>query len=182
MTIDELVRRHVEATLEETRGNRTQAAKTLGVNLSTLYRWLERWNLHASVKHPRGFHPERPRCYLDNEIHVGLECRANIGRHKKVTVRVTDRMIREASGETLYLVKRLDGGKRLGPQYASDLFPLDLPASFPKPCRCGIVHTRDTWKDLPLAGEMPDEGVTLELRNCPCGSTLAIELPLPEPD
>ena len=42
-TIDELVHRHVEATLEQTAGNKANAAKLLGVDLSTLYRWLRKW-------------------------------------------------------------------------------------------------------------------------------------------
>jgi two-component system response regulator HydG len=41
--IDELVRRHVEAVLGHTDGNKGKAAKILGVDLSTLYRWQQKW-------------------------------------------------------------------------------------------------------------------------------------------
>jgi two-component system response regulator HydG len=41
--IDDLVRRHVELVLARTDGNRARAAKILGVNLSTLYRWQHKW-------------------------------------------------------------------------------------------------------------------------------------------
>jgi two-component system response regulator HydG len=41
--IDELVRRHVEAVLAHTDGNKGKAAKILGVDLSTLYRWQQKW-------------------------------------------------------------------------------------------------------------------------------------------
>ncbi|MDB4934563.1 MAG: Response regulator of zinc sigma-54-dependent two-component system [Labilithrix sp.] len=41
--IDELVRRHVEAVMAHTGGNKGKAAKILGVDLSTLYRWQQKW-------------------------------------------------------------------------------------------------------------------------------------------
>jgi hypothetical protein len=49
--------------------------------------------------------------------------------------------------------------------------------------RCGTcdrTFTRETWAKLKLCGDMPtfddsDRPITLELRNCACGSTLAIE-------
>jgi two-component system response regulator HydG len=41
--IDELVRRHVDAVLAHTDGNRARAAAILGINLSTLYRWQQKW-------------------------------------------------------------------------------------------------------------------------------------------
>jgi two-component system response regulator HydG len=41
--IDELVRRHVEAVLSHTEGNKARAAKILGIDLSTLYRWQQKW-------------------------------------------------------------------------------------------------------------------------------------------
>lgn len=46
---------------------------------------------------------------------------------------------------------------------------------FPKHCRCGAQWTRDTWRELPLVGyaDGGDDG-ELELRNCRCGSTLAV--------
>ena len=42
-TIDELVRRHVKEVLAHTYGNKAKAAKVLGVDLSTLYRWQQKW-------------------------------------------------------------------------------------------------------------------------------------------
>jgi len=42
-TIELLVRRHVEAVLSHTEGNKARAAKILGIDLSTLYRWQQRW-------------------------------------------------------------------------------------------------------------------------------------------
>jgi hypothetical protein len=51
-----------------------------------------------------------------------------------------------------------------------------------KRCGCGRVHTPEAWQALRLAGcldALDDDGVpyTLELRDCGCGSTIAIELP-----
>jgi transcriptional regulator with PAS, ATPase and Fis domain len=42
-TIDDLVRVHVENVLAHTDGHKAQAAKILGVDLSTLYRWQQKW-------------------------------------------------------------------------------------------------------------------------------------------
>jgi two-component system response regulator HydG len=41
--IDELVHRHVDAVLAHTEGNKARAAKILGIDLSTLYRWQQKW-------------------------------------------------------------------------------------------------------------------------------------------
>lgn len=43
-------------------------------------------------------------------------------------------------------------------------------------CGCGLSFTVEEWVLLPLIGEMGDEIETVELRNCHCGSTLAIEM------
>jgi len=45
LTLEELERRHIERVLEVTGGNRPRAAKILGINVSTIYRKLERLNL-----------------------------------------------------------------------------------------------------------------------------------------
>jgi len=45
LTLDELERRHIERVLEVTGGNRPKAAKILGINVSTIYRKLEKYNL-----------------------------------------------------------------------------------------------------------------------------------------
>ncbi len=44
-TIDALIRDHVTATLARTGGNKPQTAKLLGIDLSTLYRWQQKWRL-----------------------------------------------------------------------------------------------------------------------------------------
>jgi two-component system response regulator HydG len=41
--VDSVIRRHVDAVLAHTGGNKTRAAKILGVDLSTLYRWMNKW-------------------------------------------------------------------------------------------------------------------------------------------
>jgi Protein of unknown function (DUF5661) len=54
----------------------------------------------------------------------------------------------------------------------------------PKQCRsCGRTHSDAQWAKLPLVGHQvigpyPDDpGEVLELKNCQCGSTLAIQEP-----
>lgn len=45
-------------------------------------------------------------------------------------------------------------------------------------CSCGKKFTVEGWETLPLVGYQNDEELeepTLELRNCPCGSTRAVE-------
>jgi hypothetical protein len=46
----------------------------------------------------------------------------------------------------------------------------------PKRCGCGLTHDAAAWSCLPYVGVQRDEFEALELRNCPCGSTLAIEV------
>jgi DNA-binding NtrC family response regulator len=45
LTLGELERRHIKRVLDITNGNRPQAAKILGINVSTIYRKLEKYNL-----------------------------------------------------------------------------------------------------------------------------------------
>jgi DNA-binding NtrC family response regulator len=45
LTLDEIEKRHIKRVLEVTGGNRPEAAKILGINVSTVYRKLERYNL-----------------------------------------------------------------------------------------------------------------------------------------
>ncbi len=53
-----------------------------------------------------------------------------------------------------------------------------LPAPADKACGCGEVHDYYAWCRLPFVGVMDDgEGGQLTLRNCGCGSTLAVEVP-----
>ena len=69
------------------------------------------------------------------------------------------------------------GLTRLGSDYVYG----DLSQESFKSCACGqLFEYRSDWEALGLVGEMPgwddqDRDITLELRNCPCGSTLAVE-------
>ena len=69
------------------------------------------------------------------------------------------------------------GFTKLGSDYVYG----DLPQESFKSCACGqLFEYRSDWEALGLVGEMPgwddqDRDITLELRNCPCGSTLAVE-------
>ncbi|MEX1350642.1 MAG: sigma 54-interacting transcriptional regulator, partial [Desulfobacterales bacterium] len=45
LSLDELEKRHIKRVLEVTGGNRPKAAKILGVNVSTVYRKIERYNI-----------------------------------------------------------------------------------------------------------------------------------------
>lgn len=46
---------------------------------------------------------------------------------------------------------------------------------WPKNCRCGKAWTREAWRELALVGYADGgEDGELELRNCHCGSTLAV--------
>lgn len=44
-----------------------------------------------------------------------------------------------------------------------------------KACGCGRTFTEHEWSLLKSLGPMVDPEFTIELRNCPCGSTIAIE-------
>ena len=43
-----------------------------------------------------------------------------------------------------------------------------------KQCACGQSFTIEQWRRLKRLGELDDGVDLLELRDCPCGSTLAI--------
>jgi hypothetical protein len=45
-----------------------------------------------------------------------------------------------------------------------------------KRCPCGALYSLPDWQDLELVGHYPDERPPLELRNCECGSTIALEV------
>jgi DNA-binding protein Fis len=45
LTLEEIEKRHIEKVLEITGGNRPKAAKILGVNVSTVYRKIEKYRL-----------------------------------------------------------------------------------------------------------------------------------------
>lgn len=47
----------------------------------------------------------------------------------------------------------------------------------PKRCRCcGASHDAVSWAALPWVGAFDDEMARLDLRNCVCGSTIAVEV------
>lgn len=59
--------------------------------------------------------------------------------------------------------------------------PRPLPNQFPKRCTCckhGLSRTHLDWCALPLVGYMAEDELAIELRNCGCGTTLAIEVDL----
>ena len=43
---------------------------------------------------------------------------------------------------------------------------------------CNTIHDSASWEALPLVVKQDCGVEVLELRNCPCGNTLAIELPV----
>ncbi|MGD2037807.1 MAG: helix-turn-helix domain-containing protein, partial [Desulfobacterales bacterium] len=47
LTLEELEKRHILKVLEVTGGNRPKAAKILGVNISTVYRKIEKYKLDS---------------------------------------------------------------------------------------------------------------------------------------
>ena len=57
------------------------------------------------------------------------------------------------------------------------LRPDPWPDPWPKQCpSCQRLYDETHWKGLPYVGLMDDGVVVLELRNCPCRSTIAIRL------
>jgi hypothetical protein len=47
-----------------------------------------------------------------------------------------------------------------------------------KTCSCGRQFTKKQWEALSYVGILQDEMDTFEMRNCECGSTIAIALEL----
>jgi len=43
-----------------------------------------------------------------------------------------------------------------------------------KRCSCGACYTEQQWESLPIVGDQGDDVEDIELRNCTCGSTIAI--------
>jgi hypothetical protein len=55
--------------------------------------------------------------------------------------------------------------------------------AWPKRCACGATYDRESWERLVLVAHASAPGTDwagLEMRNCACGSTLAIESEKPE--
>lgn len=51
------------------------------------------------------------------------------------------------------------------------------PTEFPKRCStCRAVYDEARWRGLQLVGIQEDKPAPLELRNCPCRSTLAVAI------
>ncbi|HLK36054.1 MAG TPA: hypothetical protein VKU41_04830 [Polyangiaceae bacterium] len=46
-----------------------------------------------------------------------------------------------------------------------------------KVCSCGRPFDHAQWMKLPFAGVLDGDGEKLDLRNCSCHSTIALELP-----
>jgi transposase len=57
MTVDEVERRLIVLTLEKTAGNKTKAAKLLGVSLKTLHNKLRRYREEGILADPAGETP-----------------------------------------------------------------------------------------------------------------------------
>ena len=63
--------------------------------------------------------------------------------------------------------------------YSNQRLRLDLegpPPLLVKRCDCDREYDARSWSDLPLVGYQDDGVEHLELRNCSCGSTLAVHL------
>jgi DNA-binding NtrC family response regulator len=60
ITLDEMERRYVRHVLERLRGNKTQAARTLGIDRRSLYRRLDAWALEATPATPAVQSPVSP--------------------------------------------------------------------------------------------------------------------------
>lgn len=65
---------------------------------------------------------------------------------------------------------------------SGEVSPSSCDSGVVKECPCGEAYAMDAWLALPLCGRMrvaepPD--TTLELRNCGCGSTLALLVEVP---
>ncbi len=50
---------------------------------------------------------------------------------------------------------------------------IGLVQAWPKKCGCGRRFTAHEWRLIQFVGTWIDDVESLELRNCPCGSTLA---------
>jgi len=57
MTVDEVERRLIQLTLEKTGGNKTKAARLLGVSLKTLHNKLRRYRSEGLMADPAGETP-----------------------------------------------------------------------------------------------------------------------------
>jgi hypothetical protein len=53
---------------------------------------------------------------------------------------------------------------------------LPVRAPLVKECACGRSYTADEWRELKLCGVWTDDVEVLVLRDCHCGSTIAIVL------
>lgn len=59
--------------------------------------------------------------------------------------------------------------------------PQKAPAWSKRCTNCPAVYSLAEWRALPAVGNQDDGTEFLELRNCPCGSTLEVEVARPQP-
>ena len=52
---------------------------------------------------------------------------------------------------------------------------VDTAVGWPKRCSCGRSYGRSEWARLPFVGKASDSQCHIELRNCVCGSTIAMD-------
>ena len=50
LALDEVAKRHVLATIDYAKGNKSQAARLLGIDRRTLYRSLARWGVESAPR------------------------------------------------------------------------------------------------------------------------------------
>jgi hypothetical protein len=66
----------------------------------------------------------------------------------------------------------------IAPPYLEPYISIGMADSgtWPKSCRCGATWSGETWRTLSFVGFADGgEDGELELRNCTCGSTLAVK-------
>lgn len=59
---------------------------------------------------------------------------------------------------------------------------IGLTGPWPKACGCGRSYTEHEWSLLKYIGEMVDPEESCELRNCACGSTIAVAIDMAHAD
>jgi hypothetical protein len=70
-------------------------------------------------------------------------------------------------------------GRALSWDVDSPRLQLDLdgpPPLLVRRCGCGREYDAASWRDLPFVGHQDDGVESIELRNCPCGSTIAVHV------
>jgi hypothetical protein len=78
----------------------------------------------------RGSSPEITRPHLESELEIGMLVIAKSGRSSQTKwsrCKIVDTGILQVSGDKIYRLERVEGGRRLGFKYASELFPINMP-------------------------------------------------------